>query len=118
MKLGRNDPCHCGSGKKYKFCHYDEDRAKEAAELREAEIARAKAAEEALDSESDDADTEHDDAHDHDHAAARAESTGRPKHGGSRFLRDSSHGGKGNKGATGATGPQAPRISRGAQRGS
>ncbi|MBM3495312.1 MAG: preprotein translocase subunit SecA, partial [Armatimonadetes bacterium] len=21
-KLGRNDPCHCGSGKKYKHCHY------------------------------------------------------------------------------------------------
>lgn len=20
-KLGRNDPCHCGSGKKYKHCH-------------------------------------------------------------------------------------------------
>jgi uncharacterized protein YecA (UPF0149 family) len=20
-KLGRNDPCHCGSGKKYKQCH-------------------------------------------------------------------------------------------------
>jgi len=20
MKLGRNDPCHCGSGKKYKKC--------------------------------------------------------------------------------------------------
>ena len=20
-KLGRNDPCHCGSGKKYKNCH-------------------------------------------------------------------------------------------------
>lgn len=20
MKLGRNDPCHCGSGKKYKHC--------------------------------------------------------------------------------------------------
>jgi preprotein translocase subunit SecA len=20
-KVGRNDPCHCGSGKKYKFCH-------------------------------------------------------------------------------------------------
>ena len=20
-KIGRNDPCHCGSGKKYKFCH-------------------------------------------------------------------------------------------------
>lgn len=23
MKLGRNDPCHCGSGKKYKSCHLD-----------------------------------------------------------------------------------------------
>ncbi len=21
MKIGRNDPCHCGSGKKYKHCH-------------------------------------------------------------------------------------------------
>jgi len=21
-KLGRNDPCPCGSGKKYKKCHY------------------------------------------------------------------------------------------------
>jgi preprotein translocase subunit SecA len=20
-KVGRNDPCPCGSGKKYKFCH-------------------------------------------------------------------------------------------------
>jgi preprotein translocase subunit SecA len=20
-KIGRNDPCHCGSGKKYKNCH-------------------------------------------------------------------------------------------------
>lgn len=25
MNLGRNDPCHCGSGKKYKHCHLDED---------------------------------------------------------------------------------------------
>jgi hypothetical protein len=25
-KLGRNDPCHCGSGKKYKRCHLDHDR--------------------------------------------------------------------------------------------
>ena len=25
MKLGRNDPCHCGSGKKYKKCHLDAD---------------------------------------------------------------------------------------------
>ena len=21
QKVGRNDPCHCGSGKKYKKCH-------------------------------------------------------------------------------------------------
>lgn len=25
-KLGRNDPCHCGSGKKYKKCHLEADR--------------------------------------------------------------------------------------------
>ena len=24
-KIGRNDPCHCGSGKKYKYCHYEID---------------------------------------------------------------------------------------------
>ena len=24
-KLGRNDPCWCGSGEKYKKCHYEED---------------------------------------------------------------------------------------------
>lgn len=26
-KLGRNDLCHCGSGKKYKHCHWKQDRA-------------------------------------------------------------------------------------------
>lgn len=26
-KLGRNDPCWCGSGKKYKHCHYKSDRS-------------------------------------------------------------------------------------------
>ncbi|GAB4520243.1 MAG: preprotein translocase subunit SecA [Anaerolineae bacterium] len=26
-KIGRNDPCWCGSGKKYKQCHYKTDRA-------------------------------------------------------------------------------------------
>jgi len=25
-RIGRNDPCHCGSGKKYKHCCYDKDR--------------------------------------------------------------------------------------------
>jgi len=37
-KLGRNDPCHCGSGRKYKQCHLGKD--EEAARA-----ARAKAAE-------------------------------------------------------------------------
>lgn len=27
MKMGRNDPCHCGSGKKYKKCHLFIDQA-------------------------------------------------------------------------------------------
>jgi len=26
FNLGRNDPCWCGSGKKYKKCHYATDR--------------------------------------------------------------------------------------------
>jgi len=38
--LGRNEPCHCGSGKKYKQCCLDKDEAAERA-------ARAKAAEKA-----------------------------------------------------------------------
>ncbi|HUU83964.1 MAG TPA: SEC-C metal-binding domain-containing protein [Phycisphaerae bacterium] len=24
-QLGRNDPCSCGSGRKYKRCHYEAD---------------------------------------------------------------------------------------------
>jgi len=27
-ELGRNDPCWCGSGKKYKNCHFQEDQQK------------------------------------------------------------------------------------------
>ncbi len=38
--LGRNDPCHCGSGRKYKVCCLEKDEA-------EARAARAKAAAEA-----------------------------------------------------------------------
>ena len=38
--LGRNDPCHCGSGKKYKQCCLSKDEAAERS-------ARAKAAEKA-----------------------------------------------------------------------
>lgn len=32
MKLGRNDPCHCGSGKKYKHCHLEADERRERSE--------------------------------------------------------------------------------------
>jgi hypothetical protein len=32
-KLGRNDPCHCGSGKKYKKCCEAADLEKERADL-------------------------------------------------------------------------------------
>jgi hypothetical protein len=31
VKPGRNDVCWCGSGRKYKKCHYAEDGAKAAA---------------------------------------------------------------------------------------
>ena len=32
-KIGRNDPCHCGSGEKYKKCHLPKDNADRSAEL-------------------------------------------------------------------------------------
>jgi hypothetical protein len=33
MKVGRNDPCRCGSGKKYKRCCLDKDRMSEVSDL-------------------------------------------------------------------------------------
>ena len=37
---GRNDPCHCGSGRKYKQCHLDKDEAAlRAARAKESEAA-------------------------------------------------------------------------------
>lgn len=36
MRLGRNDLCHCGSGKKYKVCHLDADAAAKRALVEEA----------------------------------------------------------------------------------
>jgi hypothetical protein len=44
MKLGRNDPCHCGSGQKYKKCHESKDEAAETAKLAADAAARAAAA--------------------------------------------------------------------------
>jgi tetratricopeptide (TPR) repeat protein len=39
-RLGRNDPCHCGSGRKYKLCHADAD-SKAAAPQRDPAAAAA-----------------------------------------------------------------------------
>ncbi len=50
MKIGRNDACHCGSGKKYKKCHEAADAAKASAELA-AISAKALADKEAADAE-------------------------------------------------------------------
>jgi len=36
IKLGRNDPCWCGSGKKYKRCHLDSDARKKSGQLADA----------------------------------------------------------------------------------
>jgi hypothetical protein len=47
--IGRNDPCYCGSGKKYKKCHLQEDEAaehkilEERDALQKAEAAKASA---------------------------------------------------------------------------
>ena len=97
MKLGRNDPCHCGSGKKYKYCHYEADRAAEAEALRKAAEERAKA-------EGDSALSEEDEEH-----------HGHKHHGGSYFMRNSGHGSHNKKASGGA---ETPRSTRGAQRGS
>ncbi|HEX5659364.1 MAG TPA: SEC-C metal-binding domain-containing protein [Polyangiales bacterium] len=51
MKLGRNDPCHCGSGQKYKKCHQAEDDAKKSAELQAQAAERAAAAAAAAEAE-------------------------------------------------------------------
>jgi tetratricopeptide (TPR) repeat protein len=41
IKTGRNDPCHCGSGKKYKRCCLQKDQVAESAALAQAAAARA-----------------------------------------------------------------------------
>ena len=44
--LGRNDPCHCGSGKKYKQCHLGQDEAQAREErAKSGETATAESAE-------------------------------------------------------------------------
>lgn len=51
---GRNEPCHCGSGRKYKQCHLQQDEA----DARAARAAATAAAEAAADESGEAADTE------------------------------------------------------------
>ena len=44
MKIGRNDPCHCGSGKKYKKCCFAADEAAQVADLAASQAAADQAA--------------------------------------------------------------------------
>jgi hypothetical protein len=57
-KIGRNDPCHCGSGQKYKKCHLPKDDAAKSAELAAAAEAAAAAAKAKADAEAEDAEKE------------------------------------------------------------
>jgi hypothetical protein len=40
--IGRNDPCHCGSGKKYKKCHLEKDEQSGRKEREKSQIEAAK----------------------------------------------------------------------------
>jgi len=44
IKIGRNDPCHCGSGQKYKRCCLDKDQRAESAVLAQSAADRLAAA--------------------------------------------------------------------------
>ena len=46
MNIGRNDDCHCGSGKKYKKCHLEADEKAKTEALAKANAAAAAAAKE------------------------------------------------------------------------
>ena len=44
ITIGRNDACHCGSGKKYKKCHLEKDEQKDRKEREKAALNAAKVA--------------------------------------------------------------------------
>lgn len=44
--IGRNDPCHCGSGKKYKKCHLEKDQIEDQKKRHKAALNAAKVAKE------------------------------------------------------------------------
>lgn len=64
LKTGRNEPCPCGSGKKYKKCHLQADeKAESAAMSKTAEEAAAKAKTDKPEHNHE----HHDHPHDHEH---------------------------------------------------
>ena len=44
ITIGRNDPCHCGSGKKYKKCHLESDEKTDRKQREKAALNAAKVA--------------------------------------------------------------------------
>lgn len=100
MKVGRNDPCPCGSGKKYKFCHYAEDNARHLAELQAANAEATTVAE----PDSDDEDASREGA---EHAAGSQKHGGEHRNDRSRFQGS----------VRGGNSSFRPRVNRGAQRG-
>ena len=54
LKTGRNEPCPCGSGKKYKKCHRAEDESAAHADARKREEAAQAAAAASAENEEDD----------------------------------------------------------------
>lgn len=85
MKIGRNDPCHCGSGKKYKHCCYSTDSVKHEEPVIEAEAAAT-----------DEGDEEQDEHHraPHHHNSGRARFQGGSKPGTAGFRPNVSRGGQ------------------------
>ena len=94
MKVGRNDPCPCGSGKKYKHCCYAKDSVKhETTEAADAPAEEAASADDAADESAE--------------LQAHKKQTSRHKDR-SRFHGETRGGNRGFN----------PRVTRGAQRGS
>ena len=87
MKIGRNDPCHCGSGKKYKQCCYAEDSKKHDEPVIEAESSEVEA--------EDDEDSNEEHHHTpHRHNSGRARFQGGSKPGSSGFRPNLNRGGQ------------------------
>jgi hypothetical protein len=78
--LGRNDPCHCGSGKKYKACHLaqDEAAAREARAKELAKQAEAAPAEGETEGQGEGQAAAASRTHEHEHARPRAHATAQP----------------------------------------